>query len=207
MATSARDFARRLDTAGRTLTATKTTALRSSSKVFQHGIERSFAQAGLRVGANLAGAPWKGVIVRPLDAERVEIRAANPAHLFNNRTSPHVIAAAGLGGSRSSRAARLGATASRTVRADGRRYTIRAESAGATGGRGTFTGLRRSARSGGKRALVFGGGHPFTWARHPGTRGRPAFSRGRDEAKPQAAETFLRAHRDELLRTVFTGGR
>lgn len=180
-----------------------------AARKFQAGIEREFARNGLRKGARLAGAPWKGVLLKDLGGS-VEIKAANPAHLFNNPTSPRFIVAAGVGGSRSSRAARLGGTASRTVsrtNTDGVRvrYTERSTlPVGPVLGTRLFNNRRgksarlKPGRTGGKQALSFGGNHPVLYARHPGTRGRRSFGPGRDRTRQEAADAYLTQHRAQL---------
>lgn len=171
-------------------------AVLEAAQVFKKGIEAEFSRNGLRVGAKLAGRPWKGVGYNQTGDDTVEIRAKSPAHLFNNPTAPHIIGARGFG-SRAGIARRLGGRASRTrsgVRADGTRfrYSEAAELAvGPISGRGRL-GARTSGR--GKQALRFGGNHPVAYARHPGTRGRRSFGPGRDKTRPKAARKFLDEH-------------
>lgn len=180
-------------------------ALKSAALVFKKGIEGEFARNGLRPGAKLAGSPWKGVLVRDLSGgEQIEVKAANPAHLFNNPTNPRVIVAAGVGGSRRSRAARLGGLGSRTVKtvnAAGEtvRYTQQSQiGIGPVLGAGAFRGLRQTKQSArGKKALTIGGNLRL-YARHPGTRGKRSFGPGRDRVRDAAAREYLAEQRRAL---------
>jgi len=204
---SVAEFSRAMERAGRSLTGANGAATRAAAEVFRSGITATFAANGLRPGSKLAGTAWKGVLVKSLSDGRVEVKAATPAHLFNNPTSAHIIVAKGVGGSRRSRAARLGSLASRTVRADGVRYTQGSQVAFGPmlGFGGKFAGLRATKDSRrGKQALSFGGSHPVLYARHPGTKGKRSFGPGTDRARRPAAEAYMRAQRRDVLRS-FTG--
>jgi len=200
----AADVATRMEIRARGLKPASKPALTSAAEVFRVGIEREFARNGLKKGANLAGSPWKGVLTKTLSDGGIEIRAANPAHLFNNPTRSHFIVAAGVGGTRSSRAARLGGRASRTVRIKREDGTVGRFSEGAelpigpVIAAGRLAGLRATKSSTrGKKALRFRGVLRL-YGRHPGTRGRPSFGKGRDRVRDAAARKYLAEQRRAL---------
>ena len=201
----ATQVSRRMEHAARGLKPANRPAIKSAALVFRDGIEAEFARNGLRARqSKLAGSPWKGVLVRDLPDGRVEVRAANPAHLFNNPTAAHFVVAAGVGGSRRSRATRLGGLASRTVRtvnAGGERTRYTQQSRlleGPVSAAGAFRGLRQTKASArGKKALKIGGNLRL-YARHRGTRGRPSFGAGRDRARDDAARAYLTEQRRAL---------
>lgn len=206
MARDAADLGRRIVRAGRHLTVVVPSGNMAAAEVFKQAIEAEFARNGLPVGANLAGSPWKGVLLKRV-GDGVEVKAANPAHFFNNRTAPHLIVAKGFGGSRRSRAAALGGLASRTVTVaneDGSRgrYTLRAQTpiGPLTGAGGRLGRLRatRDSRSG-KRALTVPGRGYRAYVRHPGTRGRPSFGAGTRKGRQKAAEAMMAEHRREMM--------
>lgn len=196
---------RRMEQAARGVKPANRPALASAAKVFTHGIEGEFARNGLRArSSRLAGTKWKGVLDRSLQGgEQIEVRAANPAHLFNNPTAAHFIVAAGVGGSRRSRAARLGGLGSRTVKTvnaegDTVRHTQQSRILEGPVIGSRLTGLRQTKASAkGKKALTIGGNLRL-YARHRGTRGKPSFGKGRDRVREQAAREYLAQQRRAL---------
>jgi hypothetical protein len=242
----AAQVSQRMEHAARGVKPANKPALKSAALVFKKGIEGEFSRDGVRVGSEIDRKPWRGIQVRELDESRVQVKAAPGAHLVNNPTAPHFIIAAGVGGTRASRAARLGGSASRTLRgmdittdagdvlsftsgeiarrmgssrrrntsgrlADElgvnivgfRRTRITEQSqiltgpVSATGRFRTLAQTKTSAR--GKKALTIGaGGNLRLYARHPGTKGRGSFGRGRDRARDAAAREYLAEQRRAL---------
>lgn len=122
---------------------------------------RDMADARVRLvtrDGRLSGARNRRVGVRyRMGADRMSavVGMTGPAHLIERPTSPHVITSRASGGSRRSRAARLGAVA----------WSRRT-------GLATLPVGPLTARGAGLRPVLIPGVGPRQYARHPGTRGR-----------------------------------
>lgn len=166
--------------------------------------ERAAAGAGV-LGSSIAG-KRKAVGARyDLNNRKMKgigegqavVTYTGPAHLVNNPTRPHVIAARRLGLSRrrsTSRAAR-------------ERDITLAFGGSAVGMFGALLAATRTTRSGairsqGAAALTIGG-DLRAYARHPGTRGKGFFQNARGNAEARLPEVYGRKQLTEPLRRTF----
>lgn len=133
----------------------RTTAVAQGAAATKAVMLSAAAAKGVSPGGKIANRPW-GVSYKVKGGLEpgALVRFTGPFHLVNNPTSPHYVAAKGLGGNRATRGV----------------AAFQASVAGFTSGsgRGAFSGLRRSR---GKRALSFRGvARPYVF--HPGTSGK-----------------------------------
>lgn len=120
-----------------------------------------------------------------------------PAHLVNNPTRPHVIAAK-----------RLGLTRRRsTSRAARERDVTLAFGGSAAGMFGALRAATRTTRSGAERsngaAALTIGSELRAYARHPGTRGKHFFEKAREIAEHTLPAVYQRKQVTEPLRRIF----
>jgi hypothetical protein len=174
------------------------TALRGK-KIF----EASAAGAGV-LGHSIAG-KRKAVGVR-YDINRASkaagqatavITYTGPAHLVNNPTSPHVIAAKRLGLSRRRSTSRAARQRDATLAFGGSARGLFGSLAAAS--RTTRSG---AVRSGGAAALTIGP-DLRAFVRHPGTRGKGFFQRARQVSEVTLPQVYGRAQLTDPLRRIF----
>jgi hypothetical protein len=149
------------------LAESKARALRAAGIQAKDIYEQHAQQAGLRVGAQLAGKPWGGFRVKEQPGQ-VVVSPGGPVHLHNAPTRPHWILPKGARGNLTAAGPVLPGMAAPVVAQAGRK--------------------RRTA---GAEALTIGA-NPRANAMHPGTRGKGWGSAAKRRIEVSAPETFQR---------------
>lgn len=203
VSTSPAEFAGKIDRLARALN-DPAVPLEAAALAGKRIFEGNAARAGV-LGSTIAGK--RKAIGARYDMVRASKRAGTavavvtytgPAHLVNNPTAQHIIAARRLG---------LGRTSARSRRTKGRLGASVAFGGSASGLFGPLLAASRTTRSGavrsnGRRALTIGPNlRPYAF--HPGTRGKAFFQAARGQATAALPAVYGRAQLTEPLRKAF----